>query len=365
MPAVDPSSGPVAVTGASGYVGSWVVTALMKRGYTVHACVTDTDNPDKTEHLKALNAQFPGRLELYTANLLDAGSYDRPFADCCAVAHVGTAMAYGGANSSRQVYEGAVDGTRSVLDSVRKSDRIRRFVYTSSFSAIGHPAKPGYVFSESDWASQNRERDENWSLDRLDENGETAYAMAKVEAEHLVNRTAEEDGRFDAISVCPLVVLGPLLSRAHDLAFSWQWYLGRMLRGKPCKRAWQALWNIVDVRDVGEAQALILGSDACTNGSRYQLSATDESGELDVFRLQEHLQKLFPHIEVGGAPPEMDAYLEKHGGVFDAPRARCDLARDELGLETHAIEDTLRDTGRTLIDLGLIEPALKSASGSP
>ena len=41
MPAVKSSDGPVAVTGASGYVGSHVVVALMKRGYTVHACVTD------------------------------------------------------------------------------------------------------------------------------------------------------------------------------------------------------------------------------------------------------------------------------------------------------------------------------------
>ena len=41
MPAVKSLDGPVAVTGASGYIGSHVVVALMKHGYTVHACVTD------------------------------------------------------------------------------------------------------------------------------------------------------------------------------------------------------------------------------------------------------------------------------------------------------------------------------------
>ncbi len=51
--------------------------------------------------------------------------------------------------------------------------------------------------------------------------------------------------------------------------------------------------------------------------------------------------------------------LEKYDKVYEAPRAHCDRAREELGLETHPIEETLRQTGQTLIDLGLVEPALK------
>ncbi len=359
MPSITASDGPVAVTGASGYVGSHVVLALMQRGYSVHACVTDPDNPQKTDHLTAMNAEHPGKLEIFRGNLLEDGSYDEPFSGCAGVLHAGTAMAYGGQNNSREVYEGAVNGTENVLASVRRAGGIRRFIYTSSFAAIGHPAKPGYRFTEADWASDGREGDENWDIEKIDVNGETSYAMAKVETEHRVNRAAEKDGGFEAISVCPCVVLGPLLSPVHELVFSWQWFLGRMLRGKPCIRNWQALWNIVDVRDVGAAQALMLESDACENGTRYQLTATDENSELNVDQLQRHLQALFPEIEVGGAPPDMEAFLEKYGQVYDAPRAHCDKVRAELGLETHAIEDTLRETGRTLIDLGLIEPALK------
>jgi hypothetical protein len=51
--------------------------------------------------------------------------------------------------------------------------------------------------------------------------------------------------------------------------------------------------------------------------------------------------------------------LEKYGGVFDAPRAHCDKARRDLGLETHGILDTLRETGQTMIDLGIVEPKLE------
>jgi nucleoside-diphosphate-sugar epimerase len=326
----------------------------------VRACITDPDNPDKTEHLLALNnADYSGNVELHTANLLDNGSYDRPFADCSAILHVGTAMGYGGANDPRQVYEGAVNGTSNVLASVRKAGTVKRFIYTSSFAAIGHPAPPGYVYTENDWASDDRDNDPDWNLDNLEEKGETGYAMAKVETEHMVNRIAEEDGRFESISVCPIVVLGPLLSKVHELIGSWQWFLGRMLAGKPCQRGWQALWNIVDVRDVAESQVLMIESAVCKNGDRYQLSATDASGEIDCMQLQAHLLQLFPHIDVGGAPDELAPMLEKYGKVYDAPRAHCDKARGDLGLQTHAIEGTLRETGQTMMDLGLVTAKLK------
>lgn len=360
MPAVKPADGPVAVTGASGFIGSHTVMALMKRGYDVHACVREKSNPDKTAFLLDMNENFPGSLTLYEANLLQDGSYDEAFRDCSAVLHVGTAMGYGGANKPQQVYDGAVKGTRNILESISKAGTVRRLVYTSSFAAISHPAPPGYMFTESDWASDNRDKDPNWNLDNLNDKGEVGYAMAKVECEHMVNRAAEASGVFDSISVCPIVVLGPLLSPVHELVYSWQWYLGRMLAGKPVARGWQHLWNCVDVRDVAEAEVLIAESDVCGNASRYQLSATDASGELTARELQQHLQRLFPDIEVGGPPPEYDAMIEKHGQPYDAPRARCDRARAELGLQTHAIEDTLRTTGETMIALGLVTPKQKT-----
>jgi nucleoside-diphosphate-sugar epimerase len=360
MPAVTFSDGPVAVTGASGYVGSHVVKALIKHGYTIHACVTELNNPDKTEHLLALNGgEYPGRVELFSANLLEEGSYDTPFKDCCAMLHAGTPMAYGNANNPRQVYDGAVNGTKNVLNSVKKAGTIKRFIYTSSFSAIYHPMQSGYIYTENDWASDNRESDPNWTPMRIDADGMMAYAMAKVESERIANHFAEKDGRFDVISVCPIVVLGPLLSQVHERVGSWQWWIGRMLAGKTCTQQWKALWNIVDVRDVGESQALMIESNICKNGWRYILGATDNSGVLDLLQLQAHLQKLFPEIDVGGPPKKINQIIEKYGKVYQAPLAYCDRVREELNLKTHSINETLYETGRTTIDLGLMEPKLK------
>ncbi len=356
MPTTNSSDGPVAVTGAAGYIGCHTVHSFMERGYTVRACVTDPNVPEKVDHLLAMNEEgLPGVVEVVKGNILEVGSYDDPFAECCAVLHVGTPMMYGGKITPRECYDGMVEGIKNVLGSATKASTVKRFVYTSSFAAIGHPAPSGYVYTEDDWADSHRERDRSWNPDSIDTNGGIAYAWAKVNTERFINDYAAGDSSFDAVSICPCVVLGPLLSTAHEGLGSWQWALARMLESKPCPRGWQALWNIVDVRDVAEAHALVCESDNVQPGSRYQLTATDRQGELNVDQLQQHLQTLFPDLTVGGRPPEMAAFLEKRS-IHDGPRAYCTKAINDLGLETRAIEDTLQTTGSTMMDLGLCSP---------
>ena len=53
--AVSPASGPIVVTGASGYIGAWIVRDCVEKGYEVRACVRDTSNSSKTDHLLQLN----------------------------------------------------------------------------------------------------------------------------------------------------------------------------------------------------------------------------------------------------------------------------------------------------------------------
>jgi len=50
MTAISPTADPVAVTGASGYIGSWLVTDLMKQSHAVRACVRATSSPDAERH---------------------------------------------------------------------------------------------------------------------------------------------------------------------------------------------------------------------------------------------------------------------------------------------------------------------------
>ena len=44
----------VCVTGAAGYVGSWITRLCLDRGYSVKACVRQVDDERKTAFLKAM-----------------------------------------------------------------------------------------------------------------------------------------------------------------------------------------------------------------------------------------------------------------------------------------------------------------------
>jgi nucleoside-diphosphate-sugar epimerase len=355
--AVSPADGPIAVTGASGYIGSWMVKDMMEQGYTVRACVRDTTNPAKIDHLLALNNEdLRGSVELFEADLLNPGSYDSAFKGCSAAVHTGAAVGFN-KETPQEVYDGCFTQNEHIVESVKKSGSIKRLVFTSSFAAVGHPRPAGYVFTEKDWCGDNPEGYKGaWTVDNISKNRDIAYAMAKANTEKMIYKAAEEDGSFDAMAILPLHVIGPLMSTNHDQSWSWQNWIKQMMQGRPykMKSGGRMLWNNVDVRDVARAHRLCAESASAQNGSRYILAASDRSGELLTHELQAKLKGFFPSIDkIGGELMNDDGTPE--APTYDSPRAYCLLAKQELGLETYSIDETIRATGDSLLSLGLID----------
>src|SRR5512138_2076152 len=83
-----PLPSPIAVTGASGFIGSWITKLLLDEGLTVHATVRDRKVRGKVEHLEAMANSCPDRLNLFEADLLEPAGYAAAFASCKVVIHV-------------------------------------------------------------------------------------------------------------------------------------------------------------------------------------------------------------------------------------------------------------------------------------
>ncbi|XP_065880493.1 bifunctional dihydroflavonol 4-reductase/flavanone 4-reductase-like isoform X2 [Euphorbia lathyris] len=81
----------VCVTGASGFIGSWLIMRLLESGYTVRATVHDPDNRSKVEHLLEL-PKAETHLTLWKADLSVEGSFDDAIKGCHGVFHVATSM---------------------------------------------------------------------------------------------------------------------------------------------------------------------------------------------------------------------------------------------------------------------------------
>ena len=355
MPSIHKDDGPVAVTGSSGYIGSWIVQDLVEQGYQVRACVRDMNQPQNVDHLLSMNsADLPGSVELVEGDLFNKGSYDNAFADCSAVIHAEATVGYN-KETPQEVYDGCFTEVDHVLESAKKSGNLKRFVFTSSFAAVGHPSPEGYIFSEKDWCGDNPEGYRGgWTEEMIPKNRDIAYAMAKANTERFIYKAAEEDGRFEAMAILPLHVIGPLMCENHDQGWSWQNCMKIMAMGKQYQKSkgGRMLWNNVDVRDTARAHRLCAETQIGSNGSRYILSAADRTGDLFTWELQSMMRKLFPSIsEIGGE--EMDGnHPAEH--TYDSPRSYCSLAVEELGLEPFSIEDTVKATIDSYIRLGML-----------
>ncbi|GLT66319.1 hypothetical protein SLA2020_386890 [Shorea laevis] len=132
----------VSVTGALGFIASWLVKLLLQRGYVVKATVRDPNDAKKTEHLLALDGAKE-RLHLFKADLLDEGSFDSVVDGREGVFHTASPVVISSADHHKALLiDSVVNGTLNVLKSCAKVSSIKRVVVTSSVAAVAYNGKP-------------------------------------------------------------------------------------------------------------------------------------------------------------------------------------------------------------------------------
>ncbi|CAL5084863.1 unnamed protein product [Urochloa decumbens] len=195
------------VTGAAGYIGSWLVRKLLGRGCTVHATLRNLGDESKTALLRG----FPGaaeRLVLFEADIYDAASFEPAIAGCEFVFLVAVPMAHDAQGSSNSKYkdatEASVDATRTILEQCERSKTVRRVIHTGSVVAAALLKEDGdgykHSMDESYWTPLNLSY--GYSNEFLD-----AYVSTKTLSEKKLLKYNDSPSRaFDVVSLlCGLV----------------------------------------------------------------------------------------------------------------------------------------------------------------
>ncbi|KAG2671149.1 hypothetical protein I3760_14G120000 [Carya illinoinensis] len=182
----------VCVTGASGYIASWLVKFLLQRGYTVRASVRDP-----TLNSLSLSVLYKERLHLFKENLLEEGSFDTAIQGCEGVFHTASPFYLDVKDPEAELLDPAVKGTLNVLNSCTKSASVRQVVLTSSIAAVannGRPRTPDVVV------------DETWFSDpEICKEAKLWYVLSKTLAEEAAWKFAKESG-LAMVAINPAMV---------------------------------------------------------------------------------------------------------------------------------------------------------------
>ena len=348
-----PRGGLVAVTGSAGFIGGWVVSLLLDKGYRVRACVRDVNNDDRVGFLKAMPGYSSGRLTLHSADLDEDGCFDEIFKGCNGVCHVSHVSDY-----NDQEYVEKV--CAHMIESVNQSETVTRVIVTSSIAA---------VISEVDLQElvnrpvcyEDRYPDEQ-NPKRTPEKGQ-GYSMAKVVAQRAFSDAAEVNGTWDAITCCPADNVGPILS-AHQKDYGpWQHNIEMMLEGKYYQNGAYRPWMTVDVRDDAESHIRLLESVHVANGERYIAWSTDTR---NVEEVCESIDRLLPELEFD-IPEVTDPFPERIQAREQEMRkiwAGCELRNDRIkavtGVNFRELDESIRDCVESLISVAGIEPKRRS-----
>ncbi|KAJ8545807.1 hypothetical protein K7X08_018390 [Anisodus acutangulus] len=114
----------VCVTGAAGFIGSWLVMRLLERGYNVHATVRDPVE----------------------------GSFDEAIQGCQGVFHVATPMDFESKDPENEVIKPTIRGMLSIIESCAKANTVKRLVFTSSAGTLDVQEHQKLFYDETSWS---------------------------------------------------------------------------------------------------------------------------------------------------------------------------------------------------------------------
>lgn len=267
----------VLVTGANGFLGSWVTRSLVQEGHEVFALVRPKSD---LSELDGVSCKY------LHGDVTDVHSLLEAFKDMDSVFHLAGVIAY--KKSQRALMEKVnVEGTANVV-SVCREYKVRRLIYLSSVVAIGGGFTPEDILNE----------ESTYNLTDLN----LGYFETKHQAEKIVKKACDKN-EIDAVILNPSTIYG-----AGDAKKGSRKMQVKVAQGK-LKFYTSGGVNVVAVEDV--VDGILKAWKNGKNGERYILSGENIT-----------IKDLFTMIaqEAGVKPPSFqlpDGLLHGLGAVGD------------------------------------------------
>jgi len=328
----------VFVTGATGFLGSWVVRKLVESGHSARVLVR------KSSKLDNLSELLGDRVDTAYGDVLDADSVRAGLAGCQAVIHTAGIPHF---NPDNPEYMYRVNATGSgIVMAAALAAKVERAVLTSSVAAMGGSATERVATEDTPTNA------DDIGLD---------YSRSKLHGEREALKVAERGLPLTILR--PVVVLGPgdvLQSSTSTILAFVRRKMPVYVEGRP---------SFGDVREMAAAHVAAL--DRGRPGQTYILGGNNVT-----------LTELLATIEelTGVAPPpkvpyplaysvagvlELVARLRKQHASLSRQLAKAghmctwvssDKAKAELGYTIRPLRDSLRDTVQFFLQTGRLRP---------
>ncbi|KAH9803264.1 Epimerase domain-containing protein [Citrus sinensis] len=294
------------VTGANGYIGSWLVKTLLERGYIVHATVRD---PGKLQIFSKWTRS--DRLRLFQADLQVEGSFDKAVMGCDGVFHVAASMEFDinleETYVQSTVINPAIQSTLNLLKACLKSESVKRVVLTSS-----------------------------------------VYVLSKLLSEETAFKFANEN-KIDLVSVITTTVAGPFLT--SSVPSSIQVLLSPITGDSKFFSILSSVSNrmgsiaLVHIEDICNAHIFLMENDRAQG----QYICCVKSCPISEFI--DHLKLEYPSSKMQTFEGENQSSVPS---VISSEKLK------DLGFNyKHGIEDIICQTIASCVDCGFLPPILK------
>jgi dihydroflavonol-4-reductase len=334
----------VLVTGGSGFLAGWCIVELLRRGYKVRTTIRNPSREPEVHASVASQVDPDGRLFILAADLTSDEHWPKAIEGCDYVLHVASPFPSTQPKDPDDLIVPAREGTLRVLRTALDED-VKRVVLTSSIAAVrlakGAEAR---TLTEADWTDPTDE-----SL--------TPYVRSKTYAEQAAWDLVRERGQDDRLAVVnPGAIIGPVLH--EDLSYSLQ-AIERLLRGGPGVP--RLGFAFVDVRDVANLEVRAMTSPEA-GGERF-IAVTEfvwmaDAGRILRERLGERASKVptrtVPNFVVRGMALFDGGIRSVVSGLGKRSELSSEKARTTLGWSPRPIEDTVAETGESLIRHGVV-----------